>query len=220
MPHDSPLSRVNTLGSDEGRMQHNKLMDLVTKLLDKVLALETDLKQTNKVYGDAYTNLIMKVKKLEKIVKTRQARRKAKIVVSDEEVDLEDPSKQERKIEKIDQDPNISLIQHDADIQERYEQDMKFDFDVAKEVSTTEQVSTAGASVTTTSVDISPASPTRRVSTADDITMAETLVYIKRSTAKTKYKGKGIIEESKSAMTKTKRQQEHERLVYEAAVRL
>ncbi|GJZ84939.1 hypothetical protein Tco_0650278 [Tanacetum coccineum] len=31
MPHDSPLPRVYTLISDEGRMQHNELMDLVTK---------------------------------------------------------------------------------------------------------------------------------------------------------------------------------------------
>ncbi|GJV44124.1 putative ribonuclease H-like domain-containing protein [Tanacetum coccineum] len=31
MPHDSPLPRVHTLRSDEGRMQHNELMDLVTK---------------------------------------------------------------------------------------------------------------------------------------------------------------------------------------------
>ncbi|GJZ00520.1 hypothetical protein Tco_0517949 [Tanacetum coccineum] len=36
MPHDSPLPRVHTLGSDEGRMQHNELMDLVTKLSDRV----------------------------------------------------------------------------------------------------------------------------------------------------------------------------------------
>nr|GEV78238.1 putative ribonuclease H-like domain-containing protein [Tanacetum cinerariifolium] len=63
---------------------------------DRVLALEADLKQTKKVYGDAYTKLIMKVKKLEKTVKTSQAKRKAKIVKSDEEVNLEDPSKQGR----------------------------------------------------------------------------------------------------------------------------
>ncbi|GJR73076.1 hypothetical protein Tco_0085441 [Tanacetum coccineum] len=31
MPHDSPLLRVHTLGSNVGRMQHNELMDLVTK---------------------------------------------------------------------------------------------------------------------------------------------------------------------------------------------
>ncbi|GKC62349.1 hypothetical protein Tco_1094947, partial [Tanacetum coccineum] len=36
--------------------------------LDRVLALETDLRQTKKVYGAAYTKLIMKVKKLEKTV--------------------------------------------------------------------------------------------------------------------------------------------------------
>ncbi|GJX95854.1 hypothetical protein Tco_0351652 [Tanacetum coccineum] len=40
MPHDSPLLRVHTLRSDEGRMQHNELMDLVTKLL--VLLEEED----------------------------------------------------------------------------------------------------------------------------------------------------------------------------------
>nr|GEY47486.1 hypothetical protein [Tanacetum cinerariifolium] len=97
---------------------------------------------------------------------------------------------------------------------------MEFDFDAAKEVSTAEQVSIAGVVVATASVNISPASPTRRVSTADDLTMAETLVYIRRSAAKIKDKGKGIMEESESAMTMTKRQQEQERLGHEAAVRL
>nr|GEU96566.1 putative reverse transcriptase domain-containing protein [Tanacetum cinerariifolium] len=186
MPHDSPFPRVHTLGSDDGRMQHNELMDLVN--------CQTDLTQIKKVYGAAYTNLIMKVKKL-KTVKKSQARRKAKIVSSDDEEDLVDPSKQGRKIDEIDQDHNISLIQHDAKIQGRYDQDKEFnlDFDSAKEVSTTEKevstvepVSTTSATVTTASVDVSPA---RRISTTDDITMAETL-------------------------------QEQERLGYEAAVRL
>nr|GEX41850.1 ribonuclease H-like domain-containing protein [Tanacetum cinerariifolium] len=45
------------------------------------------------------------------------------------------------------------------------------------EVSTAEPVSTTGAALTTASVDVSLDSPTRRVSTADDITMAKTLVY-------------------------------------------
>ncbi|GJY69657.1 hypothetical protein Tco_0472639 [Tanacetum coccineum] len=93
MPYDSPLPRVYTLGSDEGRMQHNELMDLVTKLSDRVVALETDLQQTKKVYGTSFTKLIKKVKKLEKTIKTRQARRKARIIVSDDKEDLEDPSK-------------------------------------------------------------------------------------------------------------------------------
>ncbi|GJW40371.1 hypothetical protein Tco_0066216 [Tanacetum coccineum] len=106
MPHDSPLPRVNTLGSDEG------------------------------------------------------TRGKAKLVVSDDEEDLEDPSKQGRKIVEIDQDPDISLLQHDAEVQGRHEHDMESDFDftaaeevyIAKKgVSTTEPVSTVGASVSTTS---------------------------------------------------------------------
>ncbi|GKG60069.1 hypothetical protein Tco_0609733, partial [Tanacetum coccineum] len=43
MPNSSPLLRVHTLRSDEDRMKHNELMDLVTKLSDIVVALETDL---------------------------------------------------------------------------------------------------------------------------------------------------------------------------------
>nr|GEU66762.1 putative ribonuclease H-like domain-containing protein [Tanacetum cinerariifolium] len=60
MPHDLPLPRVYKLRSDEGRMQQNELIDLVTKLTDRVLALETDLQQTKKVYSTGFTKLIMK----------------------------------------------------------------------------------------------------------------------------------------------------------------
>ncbi|GJX81172.1 hypothetical protein Tco_0329321, partial [Tanacetum coccineum] len=68
-------------------------------------------------------------------------------------------------------------------IQGRYGYDMDFDFDF----DTAKLVFTAGAAVTTTSVAaVSTASPTRRVSTADDITMDETLVYIRKSAAKDK----------------------------------
>ncbi|GJU32621.1 ribonuclease H-like domain-containing protein [Tanacetum coccineum] len=105
-PHDSPLPRVNTLGSDEGSMQLQELMALCTKLSYRVLALETDLRQTKKVYGATYTKLIMKVKKLEKTIK---ARRRAKIVVSDDEEDLEDSSKQGGMIEETDQDAGVNL---------------------------------------------------------------------------------------------------------------
>ncbi|GKA27416.1 hypothetical protein Tco_0713584 [Tanacetum coccineum] len=60
MPHDSSLRRGHTLRSDKGRMQQNELMDLVTKLSDKCAALEINLRQTKKVYGDAFTRLIKK----------------------------------------------------------------------------------------------------------------------------------------------------------------
>ncbi|GJZ55328.1 hypothetical protein Tco_0610521 [Tanacetum coccineum] len=201
MPHDSPLPRVNTLGSDEGSMKLQELMVLCTTLSNKVESLETDLKQTKQIYGAAFTKLIKKVKKLEKTVKSSQARRRTRIVVFDDEDALEDPSKQERKIDEIDQDPDISLEVSTTDL----------------DVSTTEPVSTAGATVTTASVVVSTGSPTK-VSTADEITIAETLVYIRRSASKDK--GKGKMDESEPVQTKTKIQQEQEKLGYEAAVRL
>ncbi|GKA16190.1 hypothetical protein Tco_0695937 [Tanacetum coccineum] len=68
-PHDSPIPGGHTPGSDE------------------------DLKQPKKVYSNAYTKLIMRVKKLEYKVKSRQPKRRARVVISDTKEDLEDPSK-------------------------------------------------------------------------------------------------------------------------------
>ncbi|GKA17333.1 hypothetical protein Tco_0697170 [Tanacetum coccineum] len=53
MPHDLPLPRVNTLGSDEGNMTLQELMVLCTTLSKKVESLETDLKHTKLTYGAA-----------------------------------------------------------------------------------------------------------------------------------------------------------------------
>ncbi|GJW41388.1 hypothetical protein Tco_0067233 [Tanacetum coccineum] len=190
-------------GQGSGNIDKTPTMPQDSPLPRKVESLETDLKQTKLTYGAAYTKLIKKVKKLENKVKSIQARRRARIIVSDDEDDLEDPSKQGRKIAKIDQDPAISLVQHDAEIQGRHEHDMEFDFDLdaAKDVSTAEKdvstakpVSTAGAAVTTASVAV--------------------------STAKDKAKAKMDESESKTTQTKTKMQQEQERLGYERAVGL
>nr|GEV56780.1 hypothetical protein [Tanacetum cinerariifolium] len=109
MPYDLPLPKVHILRSDEGRMQHNELMDPVTKLTDRVLALEKDLQQTKKDYSTTVTKLIMK--------------------------DVaQDTSKQWKKIDAIDQDPNISLVQHDAEVQGSHEHETEFE---------TEDISTA-----------------------------------------------------------------------------
>nr|GEW82478.1 50S ribosomal protein L1, chloroplastic [Tanacetum cinerariifolium] len=217
------LMGVNTLGSNKGSMTQQELMVFCITLSNKVESLETDLKQTKKIYNATYTKLIKKVKKLEKKAKSSKAKRRARIVVSDDEDDLEDPSKQGRKITEIDQYPSISLVQHDAKMQGRYGHDMEFDYDfdtIEKDVSTAEPVSTGGAAVTTDSVSVSTPSPTRNtgVSTTYDITMVETLVYIRKSAAKDK--GKGKMTKSETLQTKTKLQQEQERLSFEAAVRL
>ncbi|GJZ04902.1 hypothetical protein Tco_0538177, partial [Tanacetum coccineum] len=199
MPHDLPLLRVHTLGSNEGRMQHNELMDLVTKLSDRVVSLETNLHQTKKVYGTAYTKLIKKVKRLEdKLNKSRRKRRLG------------------RKIAQIDEDEGITLVQMGAQTQGSHEHEMEADF----EFTTAEDVSTGNVSVNTAGAEISTASP--KVKTAgvsvDDVG-AEDLVYIRRSATKVKDKGKAIMEESKPTQTKTKIQQEQERLGFEEALR-
>nr|GEU82289.1 hypothetical protein [Tanacetum cinerariifolium] len=95
----------------------------------------TDLQQTKKVDSTTFTKLIIKVKKLEKTVKSTKARRRAKIVVTNDEDAIEDTSKQGRKIDEINQDPNISLVQHDAEIYGRHEQEIEFE---TKDVSTAE----------------------------------------------------------------------------------
>ncbi|GJS93108.1 hypothetical protein Tco_0800076 [Tanacetum coccineum] len=211
MPHDSPLLRVHTLGSDKGRMQPNELMELVTKLSDRVAVLENDLKQTKKTYGAAFTKLIKKVKTLEKTIKSSKARRRAQFVVSDDEE--EDSFNQGRKIAEIDEDPDISLVQqmihHDAQTQGRQEYDLEpnFEFTAPEEVYTAEpDISTANVPVSTAGAEVS--------------TAAESLVYIRRSAAKRKDKGKAIVEESEPTQTKTKIQQEQERLGFEEAQRL
>ncbi|GJZ99673.1 hypothetical protein Tco_0672224 [Tanacetum coccineum] len=57
---------------------------------------------------------ILRVKKLEYKLKSGKARRKAKIVLSDDEEIAEDSSKQGRKISQIDEDPMISLVQDEV----------------------------------------------------------------------------------------------------------
>ncbi|GKB09426.1 hypothetical protein Tco_0837738 [Tanacetum coccineum] len=60
-------------------------MDLCTSLSKKVESLESELKQTKQTYNAALTKLIKRVKKLEQIIKTSQDRRRAKVVISDDE---------------------------------------------------------------------------------------------------------------------------------------
>ncbi|GJV39023.1 hypothetical protein Tco_1417463 [Tanacetum coccineum] len=81
------------------------------------------MQQTKKVYSYALTKLILRVKELEKKVKTNKARRRAMIVISEDEDAEEDYSKQGRKISEINKDPTISLV--------HLEQDMEYHFDIS-----------------------------------------------------------------------------------------
>ncbi|GJS54638.1 hypothetical protein Tco_0628000 [Tanacetum coccineum] len=70
-----------------------------------IRVLEKDLQQTKKTYSTALIRLILRVKKLEKNVKTGKARRRARIVISKDEDAAKDSSKQWRKISDIDTNP-------------------------------------------------------------------------------------------------------------------
>ncbi|GKC03609.1 hypothetical protein Tco_0995219 [Tanacetum coccineum] len=234
IPHESPLQSVQSLGRDEGSVLLNELMDLVTQLTNKVGSLENELTNTKKVYGFAITKLVKRVKKLEKQIKTGKARRRTKIVLSEDEVVEEDSSKQERSlIEELDMDADISLVPpHDAKIQEKISDDTKV---LLEEEETTElikepielvedqgsgkkgeqKVTTADTALNTASVPFSTASATPEVSTA-----AEGLVYIRRSAKKKKDKGKAIMFEDKSVQKMSKKQVQEERLGHEEVIRL
>ncbi|GJS29787.1 putative ribonuclease H-like domain-containing protein [Tanacetum coccineum] len=102
---DDKVERATTTASLDaaqgsgGSPRCQEAMGVPLLRLERVLALETDLRQTKKVYGAAYTKLIKKVKKLEKTVKSSQSRRRANLVVSDDEEAMEDSYKQGRMIE-------------------------------------------------------------------------------------------------------------------------
>ncbi|GJU10216.1 putative ribonuclease H-like domain-containing protein [Tanacetum coccineum] len=216
MPHDSPLTRVHSLRSDEGSITLHELTVLFTTLSKKVESLESDLKLTKQTYGAAYTKLIIKVKKLENRIKSSKARRRVRLIVSENEGDLKDPSKQGRKIAKLDKDEGITLIQMGTQTQGRHEHDLEPDFNFAasEEVYTAEpDISTANVPVSTAGAEVSTVSP--EVKTA-----AESLVYIRRSAAKRKDKSKAIMKEAGPVQKKTKLQLEQEILGYEEALRL
>ncbi|GJZ85740.1 hypothetical protein Tco_0651079 [Tanacetum coccineum] len=191
MPHDSSQPRVQSLGSDEGSLTLNELTVLCTTLSQKVDDLQNDLKQTKLTYGAAYTNLIMRIKKLEHKVKTSKYRRRARVIISNNEEDLEDSYKQGRIITEIDQNPSISL------------------WKILVVVERVKKISTA-------EVLVGIASAIPKVSTA----IPERQVYIRRSVEKRKDKGKAIMKDDESVQKKTKKQLEQERLGLEEAIRL
>ncbi|GJT44854.1 ribonuclease H-like domain-containing protein [Tanacetum coccineum] len=79
------LSKCSPHLTDDGSLSLNELMDLVTKLKDRVKVLDTKLQQTKNTYSTALTKLILRVKKLENNVKSDKPRRRARIVILDDE---------------------------------------------------------------------------------------------------------------------------------------
>ncbi|GKC57448.1 hypothetical protein Tco_1085046 [Tanacetum coccineum] len=194
-------------------------MALCTRLSDRVLALEIDLRQTKKVYGTAYTKLIMKVKKLEKTIKTSQARRRAKIVDSDDDMASEDSSKHGRMIEEIDQDVGVTLVTPTkVSSQEDQPKDQLGVLSATKVLVDAARVHTYSIrrrAVSTGSGGVSTAS--RILSTASMIQQVNIIIL---SSSATKDKGKAIMTKSEPEQTTTKLKQRQERASYKAAIRL
>ncbi|GJZ33728.1 hypothetical protein Tco_0579164, partial [Tanacetum coccineum] len=94
-------------------------MPYESPLHNRIGVLEKDLQQIKKTYSTALTRLVLRVKKLEKTVKTYKARKRARIVISEDEDAAKDSSKQGRKISDIDTDLIISLVQRKLEEEER-----------------------------------------------------------------------------------------------------
>ncbi|GJR01982.1 hypothetical protein Tco_0524966 [Tanacetum coccineum] len=128
--NDPPPSRVKTLGSGEEKLKLKELMDLCTKLYDRVLDLET----TKTAQAKEIASLKKRVKKLERKRKSKtlgmkrlsKIGRSARVISSVEDSlgDQEDASKQGRKITDIDQDAEVKLVD---ETQGRYDDAQMFD---------------------------------------------------------------------------------------------
>ncbi|GKD01897.1 uncharacterized mitochondrial protein-like protein [Tanacetum coccineum] len=102
--------------------------------------------------------------------------------------DQEDASKQGRKIDDIDADARITLVD---ETQGRHDDDLI----------TADPVTTAGEVVTAANVEVSTASPTAATITTVELTLAQTLAELKSARPKTK--GVGMQEPSESITTTT-----------------
>ncbi|GJS33634.1 hypothetical protein Tco_0532016, partial [Tanacetum coccineum] len=213
-PHDSPLHAVHSHGSDEGSLKLNELMNLVTKLSDRIEVLEDDLKKTKKTYSSAYTKLILRVKKLESQIKTRKARSKARVVLSDDEDIADDSSKQGRKLSDVEVQEKAST-ETELFIQEVTSTEVIQAQEGSKKGS--DEVSTVGAKKGTASEEV------QIISTAEVnlSTAGQTVTYTRRSAEKRSRqdKGKAIMIESEPKK-KSKKELEQERLSFVEAIRL
>ncbi|GJX27875.1 putative ribonuclease H-like domain-containing protein [Tanacetum coccineum] len=212
-PHDSPLHAVHLHGSDEGSLKLIELTNLVTKLSERIDILEDDLKKTKLTYSAAVTKLILKVKKLEFQVKTGKARKRARVVLSEDDKDVEDDSsKQGRK--------------SDAEVQGKASTETE---PIIQEVTPTEVIQDQGSSkkgnseVSTTEATKGTASEVPVISTAEEniSTARRTVTYRRRSEEERtrKDKGKAIMTEPEPKK-KSKKEIEQERLSFAEAIRL
>ncbi|GJS33796.1 hypothetical protein Tco_0532178 [Tanacetum coccineum] len=213
IPNESPLHAIHSHGSNEGSLKLTELMNLVTKLSDRIGSLEDDSKKTKNTYSSAYTKLILRVKKLESQIKTGKSRRKARVVLSDDEVLEDDSSKQGRKLSDAEVQKKAST-ETELFIQEVTPTEVIQTQEGNEKVS--DEVSTARAKQGTASEEV-PIVSTAEVNLS---TTGGTVTYTRRSVEKRSRqdKGKTIMIESEPKK-KSKKELEQERLSYAEAIK-
>ncbi|GKE51316.1 hypothetical protein Tco_1486472, partial [Tanacetum coccineum] len=86
IPNAEIFEQLALIGN-EGSLTLNELTVLCITLSKKVEDLQNNLKQTKLAYGAAYTKFILRVKKLEHKVNASKSRRRARVIISDNEED-------------------------------------------------------------------------------------------------------------------------------------
>ncbi|GJR14817.1 reverse transcriptase domain-containing protein [Tanacetum coccineum] len=201
LSNDSLLAGVNTPQSDEDRLKLQELMELCTNLQNRVINLEN----TKTAQAQEITSLKLRIG------------RSARVISSDEASlgDQEDASKQGRKINDIDKNAEITLVD---ETQGRHNDDIMFDVsDLASEEvfvakqgvpdskkDDVAQVNTADTTVSTASTILVSAALITNVK----ITLAQALVELKSvkltTVASIRPKAKGlVIHEEEQATTRT-----------------
>ncbi|GJU04344.1 hypothetical protein Tco_1114682 [Tanacetum coccineum] len=167
-----PLSRVNTLGSGEDNMKLQELMDLCTKLSDRVLDLEN--------VKDAQDLEIKKLKKRDKKLESKKKSRTPQLKRRLFKVRIE--SSAEKSLGRYGHDIGVNTASTPITT-------------AGINITTAEPVTTASAPITTTGVSISttkPSTPPPTTTTTtipiedEDLTIAQTLMKIKSEKSKAK----------------------------------
>ncbi|GJU29129.1 hypothetical protein Tco_1172718 [Tanacetum coccineum] len=217
--NDPPLSRVNTLRSGEDRLKLKELMDLCTKLSDRVLDLET----TKTAQAKEIASLKKRVKKLERKRKSKtpgmnlfkigtSSRRslgekdafkhgrnlkqgKQSSIFEGSDFDEEFDANMDEAIEQV-YDANKDIVE-EGEVQVPT---ADMEFNTASALVTTASVSVSfDEPITTASVNITAAEPTTpliiTVFEDEDLTIAQTLVKMRN-------KGKGKMVEQEKPLKK------------------
>ncbi|GKA74821.1 hypothetical protein Tco_0781123 [Tanacetum coccineum] len=222
-----PTHSNDLLFSGEDRLKLNELMELCTKLSERVL----DLENTKTSQAAEITKLKERVKKLERRNKSRTLglKRLRKVgrstqVVSFKDEGLgaqEDASKQGRKIANLDADVEVTLVD---EAQGRNDNYLMFDTGVFYEQEVEIEKAVSTAKVTTISAT---------TTIINELTLAQTLIEIKASKPKavttaatttttvvTRPKAKGVVVQDPSEFRATTSSSQYHRLKTKLAARL